>query len=210
MAREDHPSSSPTGRPGSGAGAGTLSAILVAAAEIASLEGLEQLSMRRLAAAVGMSKSGLYAHFASKDELQLATIDHVVRVFRVEVLEEPPDRSVGERPALLERWLAFFERRVFAGGCFLIVSAVEFSGRPGRVRDALAAAVEAEIEVLETAILRAQRTGEVRAEADAGQTAFELHAILMNTHALFQIKRDPAVFDRARTAMARLVGDLGS
>ncbi len=88
----------------------------------------------------------------------------------------------------------------------MIVAAVEFAGRRGPVREALAAAIDWEIEVLRAAIARATLTGEVRAEEDASQSAYELHSILMNTHALFQINDDPAVFSRARVAMARLVG----
>ncbi|MCA1697697.1 MAG: TetR/AcrR family transcriptional regulator [Actinobacteria bacterium] len=176
------------------------------ACDMASKEGLEQLSMRRLASAVGMSKSGLYAHFASKEELQLATIDHVRDVFEAKVVSAPPGEPHSGLQALLERWLDFFERKVFPGGCFLITSAVEFVSRPGPVARALVDALDRELAVLETAIHRATQTGELRLQRDARQTAFELHAILMNTHALFQIKQDPAVFDKARAAIHRLIG----
>lgn len=161
--------------------------------------------MRRLARAVGISKSGLYAHFASKEELQLATIDHVRDVFEAKVVSAPPGERHGGLQALLERWLDFFERKVFPGGCFLITSAVEFARRPGPIARALADALDRELAVLETAIHRATQTGELHFQTDAHQTAFELHAILMNTHALFQIKQDPAVFDKARAAIDRLI-----
>jgi hypothetical protein len=95
---------------------------------------------------------------------------------------------------------------VFPGGCFVITSSVEFASRRGRVRDALEAAIDKELAVLETAIGRASEAGEVRTELDPSQTAFELHSILMEGHALFQVKKDPAVFDRARAAIQRLVG----
>jgi len=190
---------------GGSRGRATLSAILAAAGELASLEGLEQLSMGRLASAVGMSKSGLYAHFDSKEELQLATVEHVCQVFEAEVLRNPSDVSNDGLGGLLERWLDFFERKRFPGGCFLIVGAVEFAGRPGSVRDALASAIDREIGALETAIQRANETGELSPEKDAKQTAFELHAILMNAHALFQITRDPEVFQRARVAIQGVI-----
>lgn len=164
--------------------------------------------MRRLASAVGMSKSGLYAHFRSKEELQLATIEHVGEVFEERVLRGPPDDPDAGLGALLQRWLAFFQRKVFPGGCFLITSAVEFASRRGAVREALEAALDREIAALETSIHRANETGQLRPERDARQTAFELHSILMNTHALFQVKGDPAVFEHARAAIQRLVGDL--
>jgi AcrR family transcriptional regulator len=162
--------------------------------------------MRRLASAVGMSKSGLYAHFASKEELQLATIRYFLDVFEAKVVRGPRDEPEGGLRALLERWLNFFEHRVFPGGCFVITSSVEFASRRGRVRDALEAAIDKEIAVLEAAIRRASETGEVRTELDASQTAFELHSILMEAHALFQLKQDPTVFERARAAINRLVG----
>jgi len=163
--------------------------------------------MRRLASAVGMSKSGLYAHFASKEELQLTTIEHVCEVFEEKVLRDPPDDPGAGLAALLERWLAFFERKVFPGGCFLITSAVEFASRRGAVREALEAGLDRELAALEASIDHANATGDLRPERDASQTAFELHSILMNAHALFQVKKDPAVFKRARAAIHRLVGE---
>ena len=186
----------------------TLAAILTGAGQLASLEGLDRLTMGRLSSAVGMSKSGLYAHFGSKEQLQLATIQHAVDVFDAQVARRSasgePEGGLG---ALLNRWLNFFERRVFPGGCFLIVSAVEFASQPGAVRDALAAAVENEIELLETAIERAT-TRDSGITHDPRQTAFELYAILAHTHAVFQIRRDPAVFERSRLALRRLMGGL--
>ncbi len=164
--------------------------------------------MRRLASAVGMSKSGLYAHFSSKEELQLATIEHVGEVFEEKVLRDPPDGPHTGLDALLKRWLAYFERKVFPGGCFLIVSAVEFASRRGAVSKALEAALDRERAALEASIRRANETDELQPEIDPRQTAFELHSILMNTHALFQVKGDPAVFEHARAAIDRLVGDL--
>ena len=187
----------------------TLAAILTSAGEIASLEGLDRLSLSRLASAVGISKSGLYAHFGSKEELQLATIEHVWAVFEAEVVRGPPDGPETGLGGLLERWLAFFEHKVFPGGCFVVISAVEFASRRSPVREALATALDREIAVLETAIHRAHDTGELHAVNDASQTAFELHSILMNAHALFQVKHDPAVFQRARAAIHRRVGELG-
>ncbi len=155
-----------------------------------------------------MSKSGLYSHFTSKEELQLATIEHVSEVFAEKVLRGSPDDPQTGLGALLERWLAFFEHKVFPGGCFLIAAAVEFANRRGAVCEALAAALDREITALETTLRRANETGELRAEHDVRQTAFELHSILMNSHALYQVKGDRAVFQQARTAIHRLVGEL--
>ncbi len=179
----------------------TQAAILMAAGELASLEGLDRLSMRRLAAEVGISKSALYEHFTSKEELQLAVIGHGRDVFEAEAVGEHLDNADGGLGALLERWLAFFEDEVFPGGCFFITAAVDFASRPGRVRDALERGLDREVEVLEAAIAQAREAGEPRVETDAGQTAFELHAVLLHANALFQIKRDPAVLQRARAAL---------
>ena len=165
--------------------------------------------MRRLASAVGMSKSGLYAHFRSKEELQLATIEHAREIFEEKVLRDPSDDPDSGLGALLERWLAFFQHRVFPGGCFVIVSAVEFANRRGAVRQALEAALDREIDVLEASVRRAHERGELHPRRDPSQTAFELHSILMNAHALFQVKRDAAVFEHARAAIYTLLGELG-
>ncbi len=161
--------------------------------------------MGRLASAVGITKSGLYAHFSSKEELQLATIAYVRDVFEAEVVRDASEDPDNGLRALLERWLGFFEQKVFPGGCFLIVSAVEFAGRAGPVREALEAALDREIAALETTIRHGKQTGEVRATTDASQAAFELHSILMNANAMFQIKGDPAVFEHARVAIRKLV-----
>jgi len=182
-----------------------MAAILTAAAEIASKEGLEQVSMRRLASAARISKSGLYAHFRSKEELQLATVEHFLETFEAMVLRGPPDEPDAGLGALLERWLAFYESRVFPGGCFLITAAVEFASRRGPVRDALEAGINREITALEAAVRRADQAGEARTERDASQTAFELHSILMNANALFQVRRDPGSFEWARVAIHRVL-----
>jgi hypothetical protein len=134
--------------------------------------------------------------------------DYFLEVFDAKVVRGPPDDPDGGLGALLDRWLKFFENRVFPGGCFIISSSVEFASRSGPVRDALAAAVDLEIAVLERAVRRANELAETQAERDVSQTTFELHSILMEAHALFEVKKDPAVFERARAAIHRLVGEL--
>lgn len=183
----------------------SLAAILTVAGEIASVEGLERLSMRRLATATGMSKSGIYAHFASMEELQLATIKHARDVFEAEVLRDDRADAGSGLGALLDRWLAYYENRVFPGGCFFIAGAVDFAGRPGAVRDALEGALDWEVEALEAAVRKARETGELHSEEAPRQTAFGLHSILLHAQALFQVKRDPVVFERARAAVRRIL-----
>lgn len=161
--------------------------------------------MGGLASDVKMSKSGLFAHFGSKQELQLATVAQAWATFEAYVLMGPPDRpQVGLR-ALLERWLSFYERRVFRGGCFFVISAVEFAAQEGEARDALASTVEWQLVALEAAILEARRSGELRVRRDAAQMAFELHSILVNADALFHVSDDSLIFERARAAIDELL-----
>ena len=192
---------------GAVAAAATRSVILDAAVELGSLRGLEDLSMGGLASAVEMSKSGLFAHFGSKQELQLATVAQAWEVFEAEVLLDPPADANGGLHGLVERWLSFYERRVFAGGCFFVVAAVEVSGQRGKVREALAEAVGAQIAALESAIDAARASGEVTARGEPDELAYELHSILVGADHLFQVREDPVVFERARAAIARLLDE---
>ena len=169
--------------------------ILKCAAELASIDGLNQVSIGRLAAAMGMSKSGLYAYFTSKQDLQLGTIDCGWAVFEEHVLV-PGDDAI---EALLARWISYYEREVFPGGCLFVTAGMEFANRDGPVHDALATAIEHQVAALERAVARA------RADADARQLAFELHAILTAGNQRYRIARDPAAFAHARTAIGRLL-----
>jgi AcrR family transcriptional regulator len=178
-------------------------AILKRAADLASLDGLEQVSIGRLAAAMQMSKSGLYAYFTSKQDLQLATIDCAWRVFEEHVLD-PGDDTL-ER--LLERWLAYYEHEVFPGGCPFVTAGTEFANRDGPVHDALADAIDLQLAALQHAVARAH-AGRMLADPDAGQIAFELHAILTAANQRFRITRDTAAFAQARTALRRLLQPL--
>jgi AcrR family transcriptional regulator len=171
--------------------------ILRRAGELASIDGLEQVSISRLASAMGMSKSGLYAYFTSKQDLQLATIQCAWSIFEEHVLE-PGDDAV---EALLERWIAYYEREVFPGGCLFVTAGMEFANRDGPVHDALAAAIERQIGALEHAV---RRSGDVDG-ADAAQLAFELHALLTAANHRFRISRDPSAFAHGRAAIRRLL-----
>lgn len=163
--------------------------------------------MRRVASAVGISKSALYEHFASKEDLQLRVIGHARDVFEAEVVLDASETAQLGLGALLERWLAFFEHQVFPGGCFFMASAVDFASRPGRVREALEKALDREVAVLEAATLPARDTGELQTGRNLAQAGFELQAILLHAHALFQVKRDRGVLDRARAALRSVVGE---
>lgn len=185
----------------------TRSRILTAAASFASEHGLESLSIGELAAATGMSKSGLFAHFGSKEELQLATIEHARSVFVDAVvapaLAAPAGRARLE--ALCERWIDYIRREVFPGGCFYSAISMEYKNRPGPVRDRLLTHTDAWIDTIRRAVRQAQRLGELPRGTDSAQLAFELHAIVMTANWDYQLHRDPRAFSRARFAIrARL------
>lgn len=182
-------------------GARLRGAILKRAADLASLDGLDQVSIGRLAAAMQMSKSGLYAYFASKQDLQLATIDCAWRLFEEHVLEPGDDLL----DALLERWISYYEHQVFPGGCPFVTAGTEFANRDGPVHDALATAIELQLAALEHAITRSY---DLPSDTDPSQLAFELHAILIAGNQRFRLSRDPAAFAHVRTAITRLLQPL--
>jgi AcrR family transcriptional regulator len=172
------------------------------AVQIASEEGLEHLSIGRLANQLGVSKSGLFAHFGSKTELQVATVEAAREVFLDEVIGAArADGGIDEVVSLTDAWLSYMEREVFRGGCFFVAAAMEFDGRPGPVRDAIAALVGEWLMALEAAIQDAQEAGHLEAEIDPQQLAFELHALGMGANGAYQLYHDGAAFERARAAI---------
>jgi AcrR family transcriptional regulator len=179
---------------------GTREAILERAAELASSEGLQGLTIGRLASELEMSKSGLFGHFGSKEELQLATVEAAARRFVHDVVEP----ALGEREgaprlrALCEGYVSHLERRVFPGGCFWAAATTEFDGRPGPVRDRIRDAVGAWLAELE-------RQAAIAGASDPAQLAFELQALIQSANASFQLFGDRSAFRRARNAMERLL-----
>ena len=180
-------------------------AILAEAARLATVEGIDGLSIARLADAVGMSKSGLFAHFGSKEELQLATIDAAAAVFEEDVVAPAADAPGGlERlRRLMENFLRHVEADVFPGGCFFASVAAEMDTRPGPVRDLAVTFAEHWARLLETAIRDAQTEGALDPGEDPVQLAFELNAFLLLANALFVIRREPAPMELARRAIER-------
>ena len=177
--------------------------ILDAAARLATLEGLEGLSIGRLAQAIGMSKSGLYAHFGSKEELQLATVAAAEEVFDADVIE--PALGAGDGldrvEALCERFLSHVERAVFPGGCFFASVAAELDTRPGPVRDRVAAVQSRWAQLVASGLGAAQRRGELDPEASVEQLTFEINAILAQANTVFLLYGDREVFALARRAL---------
>jgi AcrR family transcriptional regulator len=178
-------------------------AILDRAAALASEEGLETLSIGRHADELGMSKSGLFAHFGSKEELQLATVDYAATLFVGEVID--PARSAPKGLAriwaLCDHMIGYSERQVFPGGCFFAATSFEFNNRPGPVRDRIEEMVRSWLSYLEHAVEQAQEAGELDPNASAREVAFQLDAFAQASNAQYQLFRDPQVFDDARRAI---------
>jgi AcrR family transcriptional regulator len=181
----------------------TRNSILEIAAALATEEGLEPLSIGRLAEATAMSKSGLFAHFGSKEELQLATVDHAAALFVSEVID--PARSAPKGLAriwaLCDHMIGYAERQVFPGGCFFAATSFEFNNRPGPVRDRIEEMIRSWLSYLEHAVEQAQEAGELDPSASAREVAFQLDAFAQASNAQYQLFRDPQVFDDARRAI---------
>jgi AcrR family transcriptional regulator len=183
--------------------------ILGQAARLATVEGLEGLSIGRLAEATGMPKSSVYVLFGSKEELQLATIDAARSSFLEEVVTPalralPPGRERLEM--LCEGFLGYVQRRVFPGGCFFVATAAELGARRGRVHDRVAAYQREWRDLLEQT---AREAGELADGADPAQLAFELSAILAGANIVAVLHDDDSAIDRARRAVtARLAPPL--
>jgi AcrR family transcriptional regulator len=187
----------------------TRAAILGEAARLATVDGLEGLSIGGLATAIGMSKSGLYAHFGSKLDLQLATIESARETFIAEVLIPAlaVPQSIQRLFAACEAFLSHVERHVFPGGCFFAAAAADVGTRPGPVRDAVAAQQSDWMQLLERLAYKAVENGELEPDVDPAQLAFELNAVLVSANTSFILHGDPAVFERARAAVrGRLPG----
>lgn len=192
-------------------GARSRNAILGEAARLATVEGIEGLSLNRLAEAVGMSKSGLFAHFSSKEELQLATIEEARRVFDGHVLEPAAaGGSALERLRLLaEGYLRYVEDDVFPGGCFFASVLSEVDTRPGPVRDGMVAFLDDWLGRLEEAVREAQAGGELDRAEDPAQLAFDIESALFLANAQFVVVRDRQPLERARRAIARRIAAAG-
>ncbi|HEY4429216.1 MAG TPA: TetR/AcrR family transcriptional regulator [Solirubrobacteraceae bacterium] len=181
----------------------TRSAILDEAAAVATVVGLDGLTIGRLAQATSMSKSGLYAHFGSKLDLQLATIEAARETFVSEVLRPAlsAPRGTGRLFAACDAFLSHVERRVFPGGCFFSAAAADVGTRPGPVRDAIAAQQREWLALLERLAREAIELGQLETGADPRQLAFELKALLVAANTSFILLEDQAAFPRARRAI---------
>ncbi len=180
-------------------------AILEGAASLATVAGLDGLSIGRLADEIGMSKSGLYAHFGSKQDLQLATIDDAERTFDREVVDPALDHPPGlaRVRGLAEAFLSHLERRVFPGGCFFASAAAELAPREGPVRERIREFAVRWAELAEGFFAEAIELGEIDPRLDPAQLAFELDGMLLAANSGWVLFADPAALTRGREAVER-------
>jgi AcrR family transcriptional regulator len=178
-------------------------AILDAATKLATTEGLDGLSIGRLADHIGMSKSGLYAHFGSKEELQLAAIETAVEIFGDTVIRPAREAPtpLARLESLCEHFLAYLEKPVFPGGCFFASAETELDTHQGPVRDRLVEVMGTWLGLIERRVREAQEAGELDPREDPHQLAFELDAFMKMGNSLSLLRRDPAVLDQARAAI---------
>src|SRR3954451_1536875 len=207
------PATPPTARPvrrRRSDGERSRAAILREAARLATVNGLDGLSLARLADAVGMSKSGLFAHFGSKEELQLATVGAASAIFE-ELGIEPAGESTAGVPRLrayIKGFLDHVEEGVFPGGCFFISAMSELDTHPGPVRDGAMAFSQHWLTLLAEQVATAQNAGELDPNAEPAQVAFELHAYMVLGNMQYVASADPAFLERERSAVNTRLGAL--
>ena len=171
--------------------------------QLASAEGLEDLSIARLAGDLGMSKSGLFAHFGSKEELQLSTLRAARRVFIDEAITPTLDSENGivRLASLLDAWLDYIDSETFAGGCLFMEAAAEFDNRPGPVRDLIAETMRMWLDLLTEEAAGAVERGELSAGTDPARLTWELHAFGLALNWDTQLNDSRTALDRARAAV---------
>jgi AcrR family transcriptional regulator len=188
----------------------TRTAILHEAARLATVDGLDGLSLAHLADAVGMSKSGLFAHFRSKEELQLATVQAASAIFDEQVIEPASTASPGvtRLRAYIERFLDHVQEGVFPGGCFFVSAVSELDTHPGPVRDGAMAFSQRWLGLLAQEVAAGQAAGELDPGGDPPQIAFELNAYMVLGNMQFVATADPSALERVRRAVGNRLAAL--
>jgi AcrR family transcriptional regulator len=193
-------------------GARTRESILRVAVNLASVEGLEGLSIGHLADELKMSKSGLFAHFGSKEELQLATVEMAREIFVAHVirpaLTKPP--GMPRLWSLCQNWLEHVETRVFEGGCFFTAASFEFDSRPGPVRKSIVQAMRKWLLTLSRAVEEAQNAGHLQASVDPQKFAFEIYSLAIGAHWGNQLLGDQKALSNARSTILERIRALST
>ena len=186
----------------------TRKAILLEAVSLATVEGLEGLSIGGLSKALGISKSGLFAHFGSKQELQLATIDEAERIFDLEVTD-PAARSpegLGQMLSMCDLFFEHLERRTFPGGCFFASAVLEMGTRPGPVKERVGQFQQRFLGLMFSFAAKAQELGQLAAGEDLMLLVFELNGVILAANTSFVMSDDPSMLEMARRAVRRRLG----
>jgi AcrR family transcriptional regulator len=186
----------------------TREAIVRAAVSLATVDGLEGLSIGNLASALDMSKSGIYAHFGSKQELQLATVEEAGRIFHAEVIEPAlaAEPGLAQLVAVCDAFFDHLTRRTFPGGCFFARAVLEMGTRPGPVKEHIAAFQAGFTEQIRTFIVTALELHQLPADEDPDALTFELNGIILAANTSFVLRGDPAGLDMARGIVRRRLG----
>ncbi len=189
----------------------TKAVIIDAALGLASQIGLEGLSIGALAEVTGMSKSGVFAHFGSREELQISVIREYHTRFEAEVFYPAMQeaRGVPRLKAMFDNWMVQTSAEIDSG-CIYISGAVEFDDRTGPVRDALASSVSSWQNALRRAVELAQDEGQLSRESDAHQIAFEIHGLILALHYEARFLRNPGATDLARQGFAHILTRYGA
>ena len=178
------------------------------AVSLATLDGLEGLSIGNLAGALDMSKSGIYAHFGSKQDLQLATVDEAERIFQADVIEPALAAAPGitQLVALCDAFFDYLARRTFPGGCFFAGASLEMGTRPGPVKEQIAAFQARLSALIRQFTVTAIEQHELTADEDPDALTFELNGIILAANTNFVLREEPATLDMARRVVRRRLG----
>jgi AcrR family transcriptional regulator len=189
----------------------TKQAIIDAALGLATQIGVEGLSIGALAEVMSMSKSGVFAHFGSREELQISVIREYHERFEQEVfypaLRQP--RGLPRLRALFANWMTRTSTEIDSG-CIYISGAVEFDDRPGPVRDALAMSVQTWLAAMNRAVVLAKQCGHLQADADENQVAFEIHALILGLHYEARFLKNPGSIERANRGFDNILARFGA
>jgi AcrR family transcriptional regulator len=186
--------------------------ILLTATKLATIKGLSGLSLGDLAAEVGMSKSGLYAHFKDKEELELAMIETAAVIFDHEVFQPAMTANGGtERLRVAANsYLSHLERRVFPGGCFFAAVAAELDTRPGLARDLVFEVIGRWLSLLKQCLLEAQELGEIDPNTEVDQATFEIEAMLLAANFFFVMSNDLIHLTQGRKGIENILARLAA